>query len=573
MRVPAHRILATLLVLAVASACSRPAPTTSAAPGGSEESLPLKRSPQPTVSVITAADVMTRLYIIADDSMMGRQAGARGNLAATQYVAEEFKRFGLEPAGDSSGFFQWIPLIATKVDIATPLTIGSEMLTFGKDYSLSIPFEPAELKGFEGSATVFGGSLADTAQMLSASGAQGKVVVIDTRGVTGRFTSRYQPVASAIVHIVDSLGPDAGRSLRARNVRLRGPTDNRPQLPITINVTPRVANILLGGKAAVTQIGATGVALRGAIAMSDTSLPARNVVGILRGNDPALSQTYIAISAHNDHVGFNTRPVDHDSLRAVNTEYRRITLRGVDPNIPPAQQRAVLDSLKKLIRVDVQALRRVRGPRQDSIFNGANDDGSGTVALLEIAEAMALAPQRPRRSIIFVSHTAEEAGLLGSKHFTDHPTVPRDSIIANLNMDMIGRGRAEDTPGGGPRYLELIGSRRLSAELGNIIEWVNLQRAVPLQLNYAYDVPNHPAQRYCRSDHFMYARYGIPITYFSAGHEQDYHQVTDEPQYIDYPHLAQSAGFVRDVATVLGNLNHRPAVRGPRPDPTARCVQ
>ena len=146
----------------------------------------------------------------------------------------------------------------------------------------------------------------------------------------------------------------------------------------------------------------------------EPAIPARNVIGILRGSDPALRNEYVVISAHNDHVGVARRAVDHDSLRVSNFA-AAIRKRGATAAAAQAWATHALDSLRAL-----------RAPRADSIFNGADDDGSGTVSLLEIAEAMSAAPQKPRRSILFISHTAEEEGLLGSAWFTDHPTVHLD---------------------------------------------------------------------------------------------------------------------------------------------------
>src|SRR5207248_3036477 len=144
-----------------------------------------------------------------------------------------------------------------------------------------------------------------------------------------------------------------------------------------------------------------------------SATPARNVVAILPGSDPARAGEYVLVSAHNDHNGVNPVAVDHDSLRAVNTVTRR---QGANDPVcrPTVGQQRRIDSL-------IARARRIRPPRRDSIMNGADDDGSGTVVLLEIAERFA--SERPARSILFVSHTGEEEGLLGSKWFTDHPTV------------------------------------------------------------------------------------------------------------------------------------------------------
>jgi len=151
--------------------------------------------------------------------------------------------------------------------------------------------------------------------------------------------------------------------------------------------------------------------------------------------------------------------------------------------------------------------------------------------------------------------------------------LPRDSIVAQLNMDMIGRGGPNDEKGGGPGYLQLIGSRRLSTELGDIVEAVGKTESTTFHFDYAYDANGHPEQYYCRSDHYEYARYGIPITFFSTGGHRDYHEVTDEPQYIDYDQLARVANLVHDVALRVANLDHRVVVDHPKPDPHGQCKQ
>jgi Zn-dependent M28 family amino/carboxypeptidase len=288
-----------------------------------------------------------------------------------------------------------------------------------------------------------------------------------------------------------------------------------------------------------------------------------------------LKNEYVAIGAHNDHIGFNHSPVDHDSIRAFNMIAR---VQGADSPRPTS----VTSEQSARIRAITDSLHALHGVRRDSINNGADDDGSGSVSVLEIAEALAAAPTRPKRSILFVWHTGEEAGLWGSQHFTDHPTVPRDSIVAQLNMDMVGRGAATDVTGdlkeggfahGGPGYVQLIGSRRLSTELGDLIEQVNQSNRLGLNFDYSQDANGHPQNIYCRSDHYEYARYGIPIVFVTTGGHSDYHQVTDEPQYIDYERMTQVATLVRDAAVRVANLDHRIVVDKAKPDPKGRCVQ
>jgi Zn-dependent M28 family amino/carboxypeptidase len=264
-------------------------------------------------------------------------------------------------------------------------------------------------------------------------------------------------------------------------------------------------------------------------------------------------------------VGLTREVAEHDSLRIALTVTR--------PQGADSPERPTTSEERARIRAMLDSVRAVRPARPDSIHNGADDDASGSMALLEVAEAMAGARVRPKRSVLFVWHTGEEAGLYGSLHFTDHPTVPRDSIVAQLNLDMIGRGTAADLTEGGPGYVQLIGSRRLSTALGDLVETVNRAQAAPFTFDYQYDANGHPQQYYCRSDHYAYARYGIPVVFFSTGGHRDYHQLTDEPQYLDYPKYARVTQLVHDVARRVADQAERPVVDGPKPDPRGRCVQ
>jgi Zn-dependent M28 family amino/carboxypeptidase len=245
----------------------------------------------------------------------------------------------------------------------------------------------------------------------------------------------------------------------------------------------------------------------------------------------------------------------------------------VRPQGAESQQRPSTAEEDARIEAIRDSLAALRPARLDSVYNGADDDGSGSVAMLEIAQAFVETTPKPKRSILFVWHTAEEKGLFGARYFTDNPTVPRDSIVASINIDMIGRGSVGDIEGGGPGYLQIIGSRRLSTELGDLVETVNAERGFALEFDYQFDADGHPDNYYCRSDHYMYARYGIPIVFFSTGSHQDYHMLTDEAQYIDYDKMARVSQFVFELAGTIANLDHRPLVDKPKPDPNAPCRQ
>jgi hypothetical protein len=305
------------------------------------------------------------------------------------------------------------------------------------------------------------------------------------------------------------------------------------------------------------------------IRVRDTTMTrgdARNVIAIIEGSDPALRGEYVSVTAHNDHVGFTHRPLDHDSVRAFNSVIRPL---GADtrPHPPTDEETARIHTI-------LDSLRRVRPPRLDSINNGADDDGSGTAALIEIAEAFAKGSAKPKRSILLVSHTAEEKGLLGSAWYTDHATVPIDSIVAEIDVDMIGRGAARDIAAGGPTYLEVVGLRRLSKEFGDWVEAVNAKQPTPFVFNYEFDVPGHPSQYYCRADHYSYARYGIPSVSLSRGEHMDYHQLTDEVQYIDFPDYARLTQMVFDAAMFVADADHRPRLSVDKPtNPHVPCRQ
>jgi hypothetical protein len=381
------------------------------------------------------------------------------------------------------------------------------------------------------------------------------------------FALRTYSSAAGVAVAVLELIPSVWRRYLGRPQTALGRGGEPQEGPLGMFVTRETAARLMGSPIETASIGDRGATVEGTFRFAETPAPhpARNVVGILRGSDPAVRDQYVAIGSHTDHVGTTSRPLDHDSVWAFNHIVRPA---GAESPMrePTAEEAATIRQL----RASFETIRR---SRPDSVYNGADDDGSGSIAMLEIAEAFANAELPPRRSILFVWHTAEEKGLYGASWFTDNPTVPRDSIVANLNLDMVGRGDEDDIEGGGPGYLQLIGSRRLSTELGDLVEQVNARGGFGFQFDYQYDADGHPQNYYCRSDHWMYARYGIPIVFFSTGSHQDYHQLTDEPQYIDYQKLRDVSRLVYEIAETIANLDHRIVVDKPKPDPNAPCRQ
>lgn len=548
--------------------------------------LPLKYVGPPTKPEITAGDLMTRLYKFADDSMMGRQVGTEWNIKGTAYIEAEVRRLGLKPAGDNGTYFQNLPLYLRALDSTSTIEIGGQTFKAGADFLASSG--GVKPTSFNGLPVLYLGAQFDSSVTPTPEMVRGKIVVVrpfqpgpgfnQAALLASASFKAWQaaiPEAAGVVTIVPAI--PAAAITRA----FAPPSPSflaQPSARLTLQVTTKVGEAITGGAIADAKPGSAGKAITSNVRFSDTFKElGRNVVAILPGTDPKLKGQYVAIGAHNDHIGFRPgRSVDHDSVKVFMQTMRP---QGADDNSrtqpsaeQAAQMKAAVDSLHKLHG----------GARPDSIYNGADDDGSGSVSVLELAEAFAKAGVKPKRSIIFVWHAGEEAGLWGSQYFTDFPTIPRDSIVAQLNMDMVGRGRATDATGesksggllhGGPGYLQLVGSRRLSTELGDLVEAVNKAEKLGFNFDYNIDADGHPQNIYCRSDHYEYARYGIPVVFMTTGGHADYHQVTDEPQYIDYDHMAQVGKLVMATAMRIANLDHRIVVDKPKPNPKGACVQ
>src|SRR5690348_16841239 len=576
-------IIATALALPVVASAQQARRAASHPAGGvvplPATTLPLKHTPKPTGAAITAADLMTRLYIFADDSMQGREAGTLGNVKGTDYIAGEIKKMGLIPAGDNGTYFQTIPFKTRTLAENPTFTVGGTSLVAFTDY---LPLGPSSLENAS-VPVVFAGELGDSAHALSADQVKGKLVVYALPGEANMRRMRRgvtPPEGAAAVAVVsfDSIPPRFAQFYQRPRTFLDDQSESTPAEPPEFLLTKSAAAKLFSAPLDSLTPGTAGATaeINVAYKVEPVPYPARNVVGIIPGSDPKLKAEYVAVGAHNDHIGMNGRPVDHDSLRIWNHWVRP---EGADDGGKRATPEQLADVDKRL------AAYRAKHPgtaREDSIDNGADDDGSGSVSALEIAQKIASMKVKPKRSMLFVWHVGEEKGLLGSRYFTDHPTVPRDSIVAQLNMDMVGRGDAYDETGrtkagvpihGGDHYLQLVGSRRLSTELGDLIEKVNKEDHHNMVLDYSIDANGHPANIYCRSDHYEYARYGIPITFFTTGLHSDYHQVTDEPEYIDYAHMARVANFVEDIAVHVADMDYRPVVDHPKPDPKGVCRQ
>jgi hypothetical protein len=522
--------------------------------------------------------------------MEGRNAPLESNARGNAYIVRELTRLRIAPAGPLGSYYQTLPYVERSVSPRSSLTVNGSPLVLGTDFVIQ---SRGMTKIVDSAQVIFAGVASSADQMIPPDWANNRFVLVvaapqpaaaaQAAGRAGgagaapggrggavapqpaavNALARY-PNAVAIATVVPDLSaPQPGFGGRGGGASAPVLNDLKaPRVAAQFLVTRQAAAKLLGRPVEGAGPGTLGGVVSATILYDDKPIPhAANVLAMIRGSDPALSNEFVVISAHNDHVGLTgpdpqgrSTAVDHDSLRTARLLALKMQMQGGEiVPLPPGTT----------INVNLDSLRRIRPARLDSIRNGADDDGSGSMAVLEIAEAVAAMPVKPKRSILFAWWTAEEDGLVGSRWFTDNATVPLHQIVANINLDMIGRGRDEDVPGGGPDYLGYLGANRLASVLEERVHAVNRQQKQPLRLDNRFDWPiSWPGYNniYGRSDHANFSRYNIPIVFFFTGLHADYHQVTDEPQYIDYPHYARIVNYVRDLLVDVANLPERPKV-------------
>jgi hypothetical protein len=528
------RRLATLFLLATAGAlwagCS-PAPVVEAAPTPVAEA-PV--APAPVIAPIDVSALRADLTEFASDAFLGRLAGTPAARRAAEFIAQRLTTIGLEAAGDSGlGFLQTVPLsrqvfapttkfLVTSRGRATDLKLAEDIVPLLR-LAEGVPLPKLSADG----DIVFAGYALNSPQLgrndLAQLDLTGKVVVF-----IGGAPPNADSATRARLETPEQLGHRMGAILmqgpaavvivargklesdfdalasEVTNGSLElGATEQEPerQLPMIMFARPRAGSPLLpSGWPADDKPQVLGRHLTAKISLGRAEVIGHNVVAILRGTDPSLSNTYVALGAHLDHIGVQT-PV-----------------------------------------------------AGDSIANGADDDGSGSMGLVAIARALAASPSRPKRSLLFVWHTGEEAGMLGSEWFVTHSTVPLDSVVAQLNADMIGRNA--------PDSLMLVGPRAApnnqSRVLGIVVDSVNGALARPFRINREWDSPTHPEQIYFRSDHYTYAKRGIPIVFYTTGLHADYHKVSDEVSKIDFDKLSRVSDLIMRSALAVANRATRP---------------
>ncbi|MBC8138898.1 MAG: M28 family peptidase, partial [Fibrella sp.] len=506
---------------------------------------------------ITQRNLRSYLTFIASDELEGRDTPSNGLDTAARYIATFLDRWGFVPKGDNGTYFQKITIRSLILDGAkSTATVAGKTLRYGDDFLVNAAsLDNATIAASTPLVFVGHGWLIKSKNIDAYKGldVRGKIVVVapglfpPTRDLTtdGMGTDWLAPSeyaakngALGIIELPRSTDPEAwGRRVASTKSPRRVQTepvskDSRIDngLP-SITLSPTAAAALFAGEKITldtaladpkTKTEAGGFVFGAnksanlAIGVQVEDATTQNVVAVWEGSDARLKNQYVALGAHYDHIGIRTTP-------------------------------------------DASG---------DRINNGADDDGSGTVALLSMAEALGSKPEnRPKRSILFVWHCGEEKGLWGSKHFTENPTVPITDIVTQINIDMIGRSKpdANDTQArnrtlSDPNTIYVIGSRMLSTELGEVVDKVN-RDYTKLSYDLRYDDPKDPNRFYYRSDHYNYAQRGIPIAFFFDGVHVDYHRPSDEVDKIDFPKYERVTRTIFLTAVAVANRDKAPALK------------
>ena len=514
------------------------------------KATPVSLASQRGADTITAAQLKDYLSFIASDEMEGRDTPSRGLDTTAKFLATNLSRWGFKPAGDDGSFFQKIALSRDVIDKAeTRVQINDQTLALGDDYIPSA--RPANLPAtplvFAGNGWLVKSKNIDAYKGIDA---KGKIAVIfappngyphgiTASDLTGRHGEDWMNLAeyaqkqgvAGIVIVPDFQYLANWDRNRARSTE-RGITRVEKfqspagaQIP-QIVISPRLANGLFQGErqdaVSIFDSISAGQApdpfalnpdkkLSLIVKVKSDQATTQNVVAVFEGSDPVLKNEYVALGAHYDHVGTGA-PVNGDS-----------------------------------------------------IYNGADDDGSGTTALLAMAEALSKAGTRPKRSVLFIWHAGEEKGLWGSRYFTNYPTLPLDKIVTQINIDMIGRSKKEGDTNplnrdlSGPNEIYVIGSKMMSTELGELTETVNKQY-LNITYDFRYDDPGDPNRFFSRSDHYNYAKKGIPIVFFFDGVHEDYHRPGDSVDKIDFQKMEKVARTIYMTLWEVANRPTRPKV-------------
>ena len=471
--------------------------------------------PRPYAATITESDLKTMLYIVAGPEMEGRETATHGQRKAAEYIEGRFKAMGLKP-GFGESYQMPFPVYRDSI-LGTRMAVAGKPLDLNTEYQPIIQMNSTATQHF--SEVVFvGHGIVDSAyDDYAGVDVKGKAVLM-LEGAPSTYKPRQAGMMTpsgtfAKIRNAESKGAAAvlvyasgfPRRAMANTGNMYTSLYKPTQSPNVYLISDEAAARITGGawkewkekgrkEALPAKTIQTELLLD--FQKSTETMTSTNVLGVVEGSDK--KDEWLVLTAHYDHLG----------------------------------------------------------KRGNTIYYGADDDGSGTVGVLEIAEAFAKAKAEgkgPRRSILFMAVSGEEKGLWGSEFFSDNPTMPMEKVTANLNIDMIGRVDTERTKPDTLNYVYVVGDDKISTELKPISESVN-DRYMKLSLDYKFNDPNDTERIYFRSDHYNFARKGVPIIFYYDGMlKADYHKPTDTPDKINYPLLAKRARLVFHTAWEMTN--------------------
>ncbi|MCB0845558.1 MAG: M28 family peptidase [Bacteroidetes bacterium] len=444
--------------------------------------------PQSFGNTINIDDLTRHMEVLASDSLEGREAGKKGQKMAADYIKNEFERMGLKPVvpvGPETSYFQDIGLYTNKLNTAQ---LKSKNLKMNHLEDMVCFTGDTEGKDQKLSLVYVGEGKASDFENLDVKG-KAVLVVGNSMDVITNTELAESLGAAAYIAVSTKNKAQFERQLKMFRWMLSGSRmgleEKQSNIP-SFAIPPEAAVDILGIKSeklADAEIGQMS-SIKFNIDRNSDRIPSENVLGFIEGTDK--KDEVLVITAHYDHLG-------------------------------------------------------VKG---EKIFKGADDNGSGTVALLEIAEAFAKAVEagkRPRRSVLFMALTAEEKGLLGSDYYTRHPIFPLENTVVNLNMDMVGH--LDDDHRENARFVSVVGSDWLSTDLHKIHENAN-STYVNLDLDYQYNSPSHPERFYYRSDQYNFAKHNIPVIFYTSGDHEDYHKASDTIENIKFDRIEGVAQLI-----------------------------
>jgi hypothetical protein len=574
----------------------------------------IAQSPEPARGVkyaqISATEMKEWLSYLASDELQGRQVFTEGYGLAASYVAEHLKSWGVKPLGDGGTYFETVRIRGYKitrnssVTIATPsgtttfkhgdhvtfpagpggkqtLTFtGAEFIGYGQPSDLKdrdvrdklaiwMPnLAPAAGAGRGGRGT--GGAAINTYRAGAAIGFAPAPSTTDAERALAQAQEALQKAAEAVQQ---AQAQGRGRAGGARGRGAAAPPDFTTAQRIDAVSAPQIIGdeTFFNAVFAGAPVGFAEVKARAEKGepLSAMSLPAtititidntfepvseqrtRNVVGMIEGTDAALKNTYVMLGAHLDHVGYSPTgvgalPTTNSCRTRSDTAQAAVKAAGkVVQN--PGRGRGAAPAASTVPPAPLPPFEQ-----RDLVSNGADDDASGSTALMAIAKAFATGP-KPKRSILLVWHAGEEAGLQGSRFNADFSVVPLERMQAVINMDMVGRDDCNNLEGDYTNSVFVVGADRISTDLHNVIVRTNALQSKPLTLDYELNDPLDPESVYTRSDHYSYAAKGIPVAFFTTGLHPDYHKVTDTVDKILFPKMAKIAQLVYETGFSIAN--------------------